>query len=84
MTTASVNFQFLQSHDLQLLRLSVLAEGYVWNQPKTCLVKLCYFGQLLAQLIAARTGNFHSTVENQADLLKQCIVTGKQIGRAHV
>lgn len=76
MTTASVNFQFLQSHDLQLLRLSVLAEGYVWHQPKTCLVKLCYFGQLLTQLIAARTGNFHSTVENQTDILRQLELKG--------
>lgn len=67
----SANFQFLRSHDVQLVRLGALAERYFQDDPSTCLTKLRQFAELLAQLTAARTGLFISTDEAQADLLRR-------------
>jgi hypothetical protein len=50
------NFGFLQVHDPQLAWLGALAERYFHDDPNTCLLKLRQFGELLAQLVAARTG----------------------------
>ena len=71
MTAESANFQFLRSHDVQLVRLGALAERYFRDDPSTCLIKLRQFGEVLAQLTAARTGMFVSTEESQADLLRR-------------
>ncbi len=61
MTAASANFQFLRSHDVQLVRLGGLAERYFRDDPSTCLIKLRLFAELLAQLTAVKTGLFVST-----------------------
>jgi type I restriction enzyme R subunit len=71
MTAESANFDFLRSHDLQLVRLGALAERYFRDDPSTCLIKLRQFGEVLAQLTAANTGMFVSTEEAQADLLRR-------------
>jgi len=71
MTVESANFQFLRSHDVQLVRLGALAERYFQDDPSTCLIKLRQFGELLAQLTAAKTGLFVSTREVQVDLLRR-------------
>ena len=62
------NFQFLQPYDVQLVRLGTLAEHYFREDPNTCLIKLRQFGELLAQLTAAKSG-FYNADETQAALL---------------
>ena len=57
------NFSFLKSHDVQLARLGALAERYFHDDPNTCLIKVRQFGELLAQLIAARTGQLQPEEE---------------------
>ena len=52
----SANFDFLAKHDPQLVRLGALAERYFKGDPSTALIKLRQFGELLAQLTAARAG----------------------------
>lgn len=71
MTTESANFEFLRSHDVQLVHLGALAERYFREDPSTCLIKLRQLAELLAQLTAAKTGLFKSTEEAQADLLRR-------------
>jgi hypothetical protein len=71
MAAESANFEFLRSHDVQLVRLGALAERYFRDDPSTCLIKLRQFAEVLAQLTAARTGLFVSTEEAQADLLRR-------------
>lgn len=71
MTIKSANFQFLQSQDVQLVRLGALAERFFREDPNTCIIKLRQFGELLAQLTAAKTGLFTSTDEVQVDLLRR-------------
>src|SRR3984957_15759086 len=65
------NFAFLKPHDIQLVRLGALAERYFHDDPNTCLIKLRQFGELLAQLIAAKTGLLQPGEESQADLLRR-------------
>ena len=71
MAAESANFQFLRSHDVQLVRLGALAERYFRDDPSTCLIKLRQFAERLAQLTAAKTGLFVSAREAQADLLRR-------------
>jgi hypothetical protein len=71
MKIQSGNFAFLKSHDAQLVRLGALAERYFHDDPNTCLIKLRQFGELLAQLIAAKTGLFQTGDESQVDLLRR-------------
>ena len=65
------NFAFLKPHDIQLVRLGALAERYFHDDPNTCLIKLRQFGELLAQLIAGKTGLLQPGEESQADLLRR-------------
>jgi type I restriction enzyme R subunit len=67
----SPNFAFLQGHDAQLVRLGALAERYFTDDPVTCLIKLRQFGEVLAQLVAAKAGLFEDNQEAQADLLRR-------------
>jgi type I restriction enzyme R subunit len=67
----SPNFGFLGQHDAQLERLGALAERYFAEDPNTCLIKLRQFTEVLAQLVAAKTGFFTSPDEPQADLLRR-------------
>jgi len=70
MKPVSANFEFLGKHDAQLVRLSALAERYFKDDPNTSLIKLRQFGEVLAQLTAAKTGLLASPEEPQADLLR--------------
>jgi type I restriction enzyme, R subunit len=63
------NFSFLKQYDEQLLRLGMLAEKYFADDPNTCLLKLRQLSELLAQLLAAKTGQLVTPEENQYDLL---------------
>jgi type I restriction enzyme R subunit len=65
------NFAFLRPHDIQLVRLGALAERYFHDDPNTCLIKLRQFGELLAQLIAGKTGQLQPGEESQADVLRR-------------
>ena len=65
------NFGFLGEHDEQLVRLGMLAERYFPEDPNTALLKLRQFGEVLAQLLASRTGQFLSPEEPQYDLLRR-------------
>ena len=71
MELGSSNFAFLKPHDVQLVRLGALAERYFHDDPNTCLIKLRQFGELLAQLIAAKTGLLQPGEESQAELLRR-------------
>ncbi len=67
----SPNFAFLESHDRHLARLGSQAERYFGDDPNTCLLKLRQFGELLAQLIAARAGLYEDHPESQVNLLRR-------------
>lgn len=65
------NFGFLAEHDEQLVRLGMLAEQYFPEDPNTSLLKLRQLGELLAQLLASRTGLYLGAEEPQYDLLRR-------------
>jgi type I restriction enzyme, R subunit len=65
------NFDFLKAHDPQLVRFGALAERYFHDDPNTCLFKLRQFGELLAQLVAAKSGLYRDEAESQSDLLRR-------------
>jgi type I restriction enzyme R subunit len=67
----SSNFDFLKPHDPQLVRLGALAERYFHDDPNTSLIKLRQFGELLAQLVAAKTGLYESADDTQSNLLRR-------------
>ena len=67
----TANFGFLAKHDVQLMRLGALAERYFGSDPNTTLIKLRQFGELLAQLTAAKAGLFTNPDEPQSDLLRR-------------
>src|SRR3984957_17627775 len=71
MKPISANFDFLGKQDAQLVRLGALAERYFKDDPNTCLIKLRQFGEVLAQLMAAKAGLFSSPEEQQTDLLRR-------------
>lgn len=71
MEFTSNNFDFLRQHDAQLVRLGALAERYFHDDPNTAQIKLRQFGEVLAQLIAAKTGLLERSDESQADLLRR-------------
>lgn len=70
-TRTQTNFAVLQQHDAQLLRLGMLAEKYFADDPNTSLLKLRQLAELLAQLLAAKTGLYTSSEEKQYDLLRR-------------
>ena len=67
----SPNFEFLSIHDSQLVRLGALAEKYFADDPNTCLIKLRQFGEVLAQLTAAKVGLYTDPEEKQIELLRR-------------
>jgi hypothetical protein len=71
MKIESNNFNFLHAHDAQLVRLGALAERYCHDDPNTCLIKLRQFGELLAQVISAKTGLYQADEQSQSDLLRR-------------
>jgi hypothetical protein len=66
MKEISANFDFLGTHHAQLVRLGGLAERYFKDDPNTCLIKLRQFGEVLAQLTAAKSGLLASPEEQLA------------------
>src|SRR5262249_5619063 len=70
-TNVSANFDYLAVHDPQLVRLGGLAERYFKDNPNTCVIKLRQFGELLAQLTAAKARLLASPEEAQTDLLRR-------------
>lgn len=78
----SPNFAFLTAHDLQLVQLGTQAERYFADDPVTCLMKLRQFGELLAQLVAAKAGLYEEPGENQINLLRRLDIEGAVKGEA--
>jgi type I restriction enzyme, R subunit len=76
---STANFDFLARDDAQLVRLGALAERYFREDPNTCLIKLRQFGEVLAQLVAAKAGLYRSPDEPQADLLRRVNPGGLRI-----
>ena len=72
----SSNFDFLKVHEPDLVVLGGQAELYFKGDPNTCLIKLRQFGEVLAQLTAAKTALFTSPDEAQADLLRRLKFAG--------
>lgn len=70
-TAVPSNFAFLRQHDEQLVRFGMLAERYFPEDPNTCLIKLRQLTELLAQLVASRTGLYVSAEEGQFELLRR-------------
>jgi type I restriction enzyme R subunit len=71
MGATSGNFDFLKAHDPQLVRLGALTERYFHDDPNTCLFKLRQFGELLAQLVAAKRDLYRDEAESQSALLRR-------------
>jgi type I restriction enzyme, R subunit len=67
----STNFAFLQPHAGQLMRLGMLAERYLADDPNTSLIKTRQFGELLAQQVAAQMGIYKAEGESQYELLRR-------------
>jgi type I restriction enzyme, R subunit len=78
----SPNFAFLKVHDLQLVRLGSQSERYFAEDSNTCLIKLRQFGELLAQLVAAKVGLFEDNGESQLELLRRLESHGAIAGEA--
>jgi type I restriction enzyme R subunit len=67
----SSNFGFLSKRYPQLERLGALGERYFSDDPVVSLIRVRQFGEVLAQLVAARSGLFADADEPQADLLRR-------------
>jgi type I restriction enzyme R subunit len=72
----SANFDFLKVHEPSLVTLGAQAEQYFRSDPNTCLIKLRQFGEMLAQLTAAKTALFTSPDEAQPELLRRLKFAG--------
>jgi type I restriction enzyme, R subunit len=72
--THRTNFAQLEKHDEQLLRLGLLAERYLPDDPNTSLLKLRQLTELLAQHVAAKVGLFQSAAEPQYELIRRSAV----------
>ncbi|TWA69755.1 type I restriction enzyme R subunit [Azospirillum baldaniorum] len=71
MSITSANFAFLATKAPQLARLATQAERNFADDPNVCLFKMRQFGEVLAQLVAAKTGTWTSPTEAQMDLLRR-------------
>jgi type I restriction enzyme R subunit len=70
------NFAFLAKRYPQLERIGALVERYFSDDPIVSLITVRQFGEMLAQLVAARSGLFADENEPQADLLRRLRVDG--------
>jgi type I restriction enzyme R subunit len=68
---ATVNFGFLQGHDVRLATLGAQAERYFRDDPSTAIVKLRQFAELLAKLIAAHHALYLGERETFEDTLRR-------------
>jgi hypothetical protein len=62
--------------DLELERIGAQSERYFSNDPIVSLITIRQFGEVLAQLAAARSGLFSDANEPQADLLRRLRLDG--------
>src|SRR6476659_2692383 len=67
----SANFSFLTRRYPDLERIGALCEHYFTFDPIVALITLRQFGELLAQMVAARSGILTDAREQQADLLRR-------------
>ena len=67
----SANFHFLARRYPDLERIGALCEHYFTVDPIVALITLRQFGELLAQIVAARSGLLTDSREQQADLLRR-------------
>jgi len=68
----SPNFGYLQACDEQLVRLGMLAEKYLVDDPNTSLIKMRQFGELLAKHVATQMGLYDTEKEeSQYELLRR-------------
>jgi type I restriction enzyme, R subunit len=67
----SANFNFLAKRYPDLERIGALHERYFSDDPIVALITLRQFGELLAQMVAARSGLLTDPREQQADLLRR-------------
>lgn len=65
------NFSHLMAHGERLVRLCLLAECYISEDPSTCLLKLRQLTEALAQLAASRVGVHAGAEKKQTDLLRR-------------
>src|SRR5262249_3370194 len=70
------NFAFLAKRYPQLERIGALSERYFSDDPIVSLIRVRQFGEMLAQLVAARSGLFTDANEPQADLLRRLRIDG--------
>jgi type I restriction enzyme, R subunit len=67
----SANFNFLSKRYPDLERIGALCERYFSDDPIVALITLRQFGELLAQMVGARSGLLTDPREQQADLLRR-------------
>jgi type I restriction enzyme, R subunit len=67
----SANFIFLAKRYPDLERIGAICEHYFTFDPIVALITLRQFGELLAQMVAARSGLLSDPREQQADILKR-------------
>lgn len=67
----SANFNFLAKRYPDLERIGALCERYFSDDPIVALFTIRQFGELLAQMVAARSGLLTDASEPQADLLRR-------------
>ncbi len=72
----SSNFGFLAKHYPQLELIGARGERYFSDDPVVTLISVRQFGEVLAQLVAARSGLLSDARETQADLLRRLRVDG--------
>jgi type I restriction enzyme R subunit len=67
----SANFNFLAKRYPDLERIGAVCERYFSDDPIVALITIRQFGELLAQMVAARSGLLADPREQQADLLRR-------------
>jgi type I restriction enzyme R subunit len=72
----SANFNFLTKRFPDLERIGALSEHYFTTDPIVALITIRQFGELLAQIVAARSGLLTDPQDTQADLLRRLRVDG--------
>ena len=76
MIPASANFGFLSKCYPELERIGARGERYFADDPVITLISVRRFGEVLAQLVAAKSGLLDDATERQADLLRRLRVDG--------
>ncbi|MGY8679574.1 DEAD/DEAH box helicase family protein [Bradyrhizobium sp. UFLA05-153] len=76
----SANFYFLAKRFPDLERIGALSEHYFTSDPIVALITIRQFGELLAQIVAAKSGLLPDPQDTQADLLRRLRVEGSYPG----